>query len=263
MIRYDNDMKTYEKITQKRKQCNLTQEALAQKLGVSRQAVSRWESGLSYPETDKLIEMAKIFDCSVDWLLREDVTEEKPQTPALQNFLQRLINWEYKSKRTVGGLPLLHIARNAKGIFAIGLTARGVVSVGLLSMGVVSLGLLSIGLLAVGVFACGIVGMGSFALGVLALGAIAIGVYALGAVAIGVFANGACAVGGLVAVGDVAYGKVAVGLTTAQGQYAFQGDQSTLPHAEIDLKIQEVTPAFFAPVGEWCMAIAKIIKNGK
>ena len=47
---------------------------LADILGVSRQSISKWESDIAYPETDKLIELGKLFDCSMDYLLKEEVT---------------------------------------------------------------------------------------------------------------------------------------------------------------------------------------------
>ncbi len=58
-----------EKLSKLRKENNYTQEQLAQILGVSRQSVSKWESDTSYPETDKLICMARMFNCSTDYLL--------------------------------------------------------------------------------------------------------------------------------------------------------------------------------------------------
>lgn len=66
-----------EKITKQRKGLNYTQEQLADILGVSRQSVSKWESDIAYPETDKLIELGKLFDCSMDYLLKEEVTEKR------------------------------------------------------------------------------------------------------------------------------------------------------------------------------------------
>ena len=49
-----------------RKSKKMSQEDLAFKLGVSRQAVSKWESGAAYPETEKIIAICKLFDCSLD-----------------------------------------------------------------------------------------------------------------------------------------------------------------------------------------------------
>ena len=65
-----------EKITKQRKELNYTQEQLADILGVSRQSISKWESDIAYPETEKLIELGKLFNCSMDYLLKEEVTEK-------------------------------------------------------------------------------------------------------------------------------------------------------------------------------------------
>ena len=59
-------MKFEEKLQKLRKASGFSQEVLADKLGVSRQAVSKWESGASYPEMDKLIQMSKLFECTLD-----------------------------------------------------------------------------------------------------------------------------------------------------------------------------------------------------
>ena len=57
-----------EKLTQARKAAGLTQADIAARLSVSRQAVSRWESGQSKPSTEKLLALAKIYGVSLDWL---------------------------------------------------------------------------------------------------------------------------------------------------------------------------------------------------
>lgn len=57
-----------------RKMTGMTQEALAEKMNVSRQTVSKWETDSVYPEIDKLIELCSLFNCSVDQLLREDMS---------------------------------------------------------------------------------------------------------------------------------------------------------------------------------------------
>lgn len=58
-----------EKLTRLRKREGLSQEALAEKLGVSRQAVSRWEQGTALPDAAKLLPCAKLFSVNVEWLL--------------------------------------------------------------------------------------------------------------------------------------------------------------------------------------------------
>ena len=62
-----------------RKKENMSQEALAERLDVTRQSVSKWESGASYPEMDKLISICKIFNVDMDTLVNGDVLDEKKQ----------------------------------------------------------------------------------------------------------------------------------------------------------------------------------------
>ena len=54
-----------------RTQCKLTQEFVAEAIGVSRQAISKWENGSSDPSTSNLLALAKLFDISADELLKE------------------------------------------------------------------------------------------------------------------------------------------------------------------------------------------------
>lgn len=73
-------MKLSEKICYCRKKKGQSQEALAEQLEVSRQAVSKWELGESEPDVGRLRLLAEIFQVSVDWLLsEEDPVEEGPQ----------------------------------------------------------------------------------------------------------------------------------------------------------------------------------------
>lgn len=60
-----------------RKDNNLSQEQLAEKLGVSRQSVSKWESGLAYPEMDKVLQICQMFNLNVDELLNKNIKEVK------------------------------------------------------------------------------------------------------------------------------------------------------------------------------------------
>ena len=66
-----------EKISILRKKNDLTQEQLAEILKVSRQSVSRWEMDVAFPETEKLIKLAKLLDCSIDFLLNEENMEQE------------------------------------------------------------------------------------------------------------------------------------------------------------------------------------------
>lgn len=69
-----------EKLEGLRHRENYTQEQLAELLGVSRQAVGKWESDLAYPETDKLLELGRLFGCRMDYLLKEEVTDPSGDT---------------------------------------------------------------------------------------------------------------------------------------------------------------------------------------
>ena len=60
-----------ENLKQIRKQRNITQEELAELLNVSRQAISKWESGNGYPETEKLITLSRELNISLDYLLND------------------------------------------------------------------------------------------------------------------------------------------------------------------------------------------------
>ena len=60
-----------------RKENNLSQEQLADELGVSRQAISKWESGAAYPEMDKIIALCDKFNLNIDDLLHRDIKEVK------------------------------------------------------------------------------------------------------------------------------------------------------------------------------------------
>ena len=61
-----------EKLYTLRKKSGLSQEQLAEQLSVSRQAISKWESGQSVPESDKLIVISNYYNVSLDYLLKED-----------------------------------------------------------------------------------------------------------------------------------------------------------------------------------------------
>ena len=65
-------MKFNEKLTIHRKKNGLSQEDLADKLGVSRQAISRWELGSTIPDATNLLQLGDLFGVSVDYLLHDD-----------------------------------------------------------------------------------------------------------------------------------------------------------------------------------------------
>lgn len=73
-----------EKLYTLRKKSGLSQEQLAEQLNVSRQAISKWESGASSPESDKLIAISNYFDVSLDYLMKADNEQSKDASQAAQ-----------------------------------------------------------------------------------------------------------------------------------------------------------------------------------
>jgi len=61
-----------DKLSKLRKENNYTQEQLADILGVSRQAISKWESDTAFPETERLIRISELYGCSLDYLLKDE-----------------------------------------------------------------------------------------------------------------------------------------------------------------------------------------------
>lgn len=59
-------------ITSMRKRAGLTQEQVAEALGITDSAVCQWEAGATAPRASRLMELAKLFHCTVDDLVRED-----------------------------------------------------------------------------------------------------------------------------------------------------------------------------------------------
>ena len=73
-----------------RKSAKLSQEDFAYKLGVSRQAVSKWESGAAYPETEKILKMCDIFNCSLDELMKDDIAQIRSEQSKRYSFSDML-----------------------------------------------------------------------------------------------------------------------------------------------------------------------------
>ncbi len=256
-----------EKLSKLRKEYNYTQEQLADVLGVTRQSISKWESDIAYPETDKLIKLGKLFECSMDYLLNEDITEKQGVHPTeKETFWDKLKKQfhERKSEKTVFGMPLYHIGKNAhgflaiglkaRGVFSIGLMSRGIVSLGLLSLGVISIGLLSLGLICVGTFSLGLLAVGSIALGLFAAGAISVGIVSFGALSVGCFSSGALAIGKYVAVGDHAHALIAIGESVAEGSvYSHIGDLTTADISTVIRWIDANVPSYLG----WAKEIFK------
>ena len=275
-----------EKIYSLRVKNGLSQEAFGEKLGVSRQSVSKWETDQSVPELDKIVMISELFTVTTDYLLKESAaepasgqwkgttaaggpgqwngastaaggsgqwngvstaaegsgqwtkasgaeqasdvwgessdTEQDAYECRGRAVVKRGFSYEYKSKRSWRGMPLVHVnigfGRSAKGVIAIGLAAKGIVAIGLAGLGVLTLAPVGIGLLlSAGIVAIGGIALGDFAIGVVAMGAFCVGIFSMGALAVGQFSFGAIAIGQQVAVGDVARGDIALGFSEATG----------------------------------------------
>ena len=266
-----------EKLADLRRRSGMSQEQLADRLGVTRQSVSKWESGTAMPELVKLIALSELFDVSVDYLVKDWIedpggprsgTEEvsSRQADRLEKKVDELTNYvrgkvyRFDSRTRIFGLPLVSIrlglARHrrlsrddvARGVIAIGNCAVGVVSIGLIGVGAVSFGVLAMGLLSLGVVAGGLAAFGVAALGYLAIGVSAVGVYAGGVVASAAD----------VAVGVVAAAPAAIGEHADGTSVLLWGSGLTAP--EVRSFLLEHRPDLWRPLLDLFAAIGAHIK---
>lgn len=86
------------KIYSCRKNAGLSQEALAERIGVSRQAISKWETGEATPEVAKLLSLAKTFGVTTDWMLSDD-----PDIPANEPETEPIIEEELPTEEIEAG----------------------------------------------------------------------------------------------------------------------------------------------------------------
>lgn len=251
-------MRMEEKLVDLRRRQGLSQEQLAERLGVTRQSVSKWESGGATPELSKLVALSELYRVSVDYLVKDWVEEPPAAAPdavegtvhlekQLAAFNRYLDGYRYTSEKKLFGIPLVdirfscHLGRKhvARGIIAIGNVAVGVVALGCIPVGAVSLGALSFGLLSIGAVA---VGLG-------ALGAVSIGVVAFGSVAMGVYSCGVAAVGQQIAVGVSAVGQTAIG-EEAKGLHTLLWGNG-LTKAEVEAFLTLHHPNLWEPLRGW------------
>lgn len=233
-----------EKLQLLRNNNRLSQEELGEKLGVSRQAISKWESGQSTPDLKKLIAISELYNITIDSLVKdeyefdvfksnevssvdnqEEKKEDNKNAQIVINinkdsiFTSHSVEYEYKSKKSIFGVPLVHVNlgkgfKKAKGIIAVGNISCGIISSGFVSLGVLSCGFLSIGGISLGLISIAILlAIGVFSLGSFSIGAISVGIFSFGAVSIGKYAFGACAIASDIAIGDYARANVAIGNT--------------------------------------------------
>lgn len=226
-----------------RRQAGLSQEELANLLGVTRQAVQKWEAGTSRPDMDNLVSLSDYFKVSLDYLVTGREAAPQPGPTIVNNYYNDhpgRRHYEYKSKRTLFGLPLVHVNFGygdhwARGIIAVGDIATGIVALGGVTVGLFTLGGVSLGLLlALGALSIGTVAIGGVALGLLAWGGIALGWLAVGGCAVGVYAAGGAAAGSQVAVGTAAAARVLAIGADAEGAQAILLPLEGLKGAELE-----------------------------
>ena len=118
-------MELYEKLYELRRASGMSQEELAEKLGVSRQAVSKWEGGGAQPELQKLIELSKLYNVSVDELLslehaksQQDAAEAAVPNNAEITLAEKLGFRDFcaQHKRAIGGAAVALAALIAVGV---------------------------------------------------------------------------------------------------------------------------------------------------
>lgn len=89
-------MKFCEKLIQLRKQKGYSQESLAEKLDVSRQAISRWENGETTPDMSVLIKLCEVYSISADYLIRDDY-EKEDDIPVIKRKNEEIIEVRQKN----------------------------------------------------------------------------------------------------------------------------------------------------------------------
>lgn len=213
-------------IYQRRRALGMTQIELAEKLGLTNKAVSKWETFEANPELSIITKLAAALNVTADELLNcklndeveEEVVQEKPKADdeweetslfgVIKGKVRRTSSqYEFVSnkKTAINKTPFLHInvgqdkygAAKAHGIVAIGNRAKGIISLGLIAYGIVSIGLISAGLLSVGLLTFGLfVAVGLLANGIgVSVGLVAVGALSVGFVSVGVMSVGWVSIG--------------------------------------------------------------------
>ncbi len=139
-------MKLNEKIYECRKKSGMSQEALAEKAGVSRQAISKWEIGTAVPELGNIVVLSEIFGVTTDWLLKDDAEESSESDPdeststnsdeqenpsdfsaepvVGRNYNEENLKWIKRSVKKYGWLTGVYVAVTSGGIALLGLITK-------------------------------------------------------------------------------------------------------------------------------------------
>ena len=106
-------MKLADKLFELRKEKGWSQEKLAEQINVSRQSISKWESGQALPELEKIVELSKIFRVTTDYLLLED--SDKPEIKSILSEDEK--DRYYKEVKSYGFWQVLYIFVSVLAIF--------------------------------------------------------------------------------------------------------------------------------------------------
>lgn len=266
-----------EKLTDLRRKSGMSQEQLADRLGVTRQSVSKWEGGTAMPELVKLISLSELFDVSVDYLVKDrlDSPEEAErggddlsarQADRLEKKVDELTRYvkgkvyRYDSKTRIFGLPLVSIrfgfVRNAT--FSKDNVARGIIAIGNAAVGVVAIGIVGVGLFTFGVVGMGLLSLGIVAAGLGAFGVAALGYLALGVSAVGVYTGGVAAIAAKIAVAVSAVAPTAVGEFASGSHVLLWGDGLSAP--EVRSFLLEHHPDLWEPLLDLFASLGAHIK---
>ena len=102
------NIKLADRLVELRKEHKLSQEALAEKLGLSRQSISKWERAEASPDTDNLIALAEVYGITLDQLLGNNEPEKEPQ-PQPKAPEKQLSAKQLKGKENLKKAPLLFL----------------------------------------------------------------------------------------------------------------------------------------------------------
>lgn len=100
-----------------RKYNNLSQEQLAEQLGVSRQSVSKWESAQAYPEMDKVIQICKMFNLNIDELLNQNLQEVKEKKEEKNNINKYIDDFLGFVKKTIDMFTSMNFKEKVRCLF--------------------------------------------------------------------------------------------------------------------------------------------------
>ncbi|MCI5603890.1 MAG: helix-turn-helix domain-containing protein [Clostridiales bacterium] len=241
------------KLSRLRKENNYTQEQLAEILGVSRQSISKWESDISYPETDKLIHLSNLFGCSLDYLLKDTVESndygkksgfdyvdsdyaksgskysDSDYTNSDSNYSDAYSNayyantnysdsdYSYGKSKKYSQLDVLDSGLNiVKEHLRERKSKKTFCGLPLWHIGRNAKGIIAIGLNAKGFLAIGMKATGVISLGMLSIGIISLGMLSISLIALGMMSLGVLAVG-CFTIGIFSVGAISVGIIAIGG----------------------------------------------